>query len=390
VEEDVMASARLALYAWSLSVAIALVALSASPAAAQTPQPAPPPPSYPKFFSNIQFGGLADAYYDYNSNKPEGDAPFRNFNTRHNKLRFSMTQLWATKTPTADSRIGFNVKLNAGHAADMIHAVEPSTLAPFDRSGGAALQQAYISYLAPLGTGLQIDAGKYVTQHGAEVIEARDNWNYSRSLLFALAIPYYHAGVRATYAVNPKVSLMGTVVNGWNNLEDNNDAKTVGAQVIVKPVEQLSIIQNYMVGAEQADNTDDVRHLFDTVVTLTVTPKVSVMGNYDYGSDSVGGAGVSWQGVAGYLKVQATPWLAVIPRVELFDDPDGFMTGTSQTMTDATITGEFKLIEGLLARVEFRRDMSDTAVFTKNTGAAVRSQNTFGFGILYAYTFTTR
>lgn len=44
--------------------------------------------------------------------------------------------------------------------------------------------------------------------------------------------------------------------------------------------------------------------------------------------------------------------------------------------TDATITGEFKLIEGLLPRVEFRRDMSDTAVFTKDTGAAVKSQIT--------------
>jgi putative OmpL-like beta-barrel porin-2 len=351
---------------------------------------AAPAPTYPKAFSNIQFGGLADAYYDYNSNKTEGDAPFRNFDTRHNALRFSMAQVWAAKAPVADSRIGFNVKLNAGHAADMIHAVEPSTLAPFDRSGAAAVQQAYVSYLAPVGTGLQIDAGKFVTQHGAEVIEAKDNWNYSRSLLFALAIPYYHAGVRATYTVNDKVAFMGTVVNGWNDLKDNNGAKTFGAQVTVKPVSQLSVIQNYMTGAEQADNNDDVRHLFDTIVTLVASPKVSIMANYDYGRDSVGGAGVSWQGIAGYLKLQATPWLAVSPRVEVFDDPDGFMTGTSHTLKDATITGEFKLIEGLLARVEFRRDMSDAAVFTNSTGATLKSQNTFGFGVLYSYSFTTK
>jgi putative OmpL-like beta-barrel porin-2 len=387
------ASSFLARHGLLVTVATVVLVLSASSVTAQTPaptQPTTPAPTYPRFFSNIQFGGLADAYYNYNSNETEGDAPFRNFDTRHNKLRFSMAQLWAAKTPIADSRIGFNVKLNAGHAADMIHAVEPSTLAPFDKSGAAAIQQAYISYLAPVGTGLQIDAGKFVTQHGAEVIEAKDNWNYSRSLLFALAIPYYHAGVRATYTANDKLSFMGTVVNGWNNLKDNNGAKTVGAQVIVKPVSQLSIIQNYMVGAEQADNDDDVRHLFDTVVTLVVTPTVSIMGNYDYGKDSVAGTGVSWQGVAGYLKVQATPWFAVIPRFEVFDDPDGFMTGTSHTIKDVTATGEFKLIEGLLARAEFRRDMSDAAVFTNETGAATRSQNTVGFGILYSYAFTTR
>ena len=358
--------------------------------ASQAPQTTAPAPTYPKVFSNIQIGGLADAYYDYNSNKTEGDAPFRNFDTRHNALRFSMAQIWAAKTPVADSRIGFNVKLNAGHAADMIQAVEPSTLAAFDRRGAAAIQQAYVSYLAPVGTGLQIDAGKFVTQHGSEVIEAKDNWNYSRSLLFALAIPYYHAGVRATYTVNEKLAFMGTVVNGWNNLKDNNSAKTFGAQVTVKPVAQLSIIQNYMTGAEQTNDNDDVRHLLDTIVTLTATPKVSIMANYDYGKDSVGGTGVSWQGVAGYLKVQATPWLAVIPRVEVFDDPDGFMTGTSHTLKDATLTGEFKLMNGLLARVEFRRDMSDAAVFTNSTGATLKSQNTFGFGLLYSYAFTTK
>jgi hypothetical protein len=366
-----------------------LAALVAAPAAAQAPAPTPTSTT-PKFFQNIQFGGLADVYYDYNSNKVEGDAPFRNFDTKHNKPRFSMAQLWAVKAPTTDSRIGFNVKLNAGHAADMIHAVEPSTLAPFDKTGAAALQQAYVSYLAPVGSGLQIDAGKYVTQHGAEVIEAKDNWNYSRSLLFALAIPYYHAGVRATYTVNEKVALMGTVVNGWNNLEDNNGAKTFGAQAIIKPIPQLSIVQNYMVGAEQADNDDDVRHLFDTVVTIAASPTVSIMANYDYGRDSLAGVDVSWTGLAGYLKVQATPWLAVIPRVEWFDDPDGFMTGTRQALKDATITGEFSLMNGLLWRVEYRRDWSDIDAFTKKTGAPINSQNTFGMGFLYTYSFTTK
>ncbi|MBI2188949.1 MAG: porin [Acidobacteria bacterium] len=376
-------------HGWS-ALALALATFITAPAWAQTPGAPTPTSSTPKFFQNIQLGGLADVYYDYNSNKVEGDAPFRNFDTRHNKARFSMAQLWAAKAPTADSRIGFNVKLNAGHASDLIHGAEPSTLAAFDRTGAVALQQVYVSYLAPIGSGLQIDAGKYVTQHGAEVIEAKDNWNYSRSLLFALAIPYYHTGVRASYTVNDKVSFMGTVVNGWNNLEDNNGAKTFGGQVIVKPVPQLSIVQNYMGGAEQTDNNDDVRHLFDTTVTITATDRISLIGNYDYGKDSLAGSGVSWQGVAGYVKVQATPWLAVIPRVEWFDDPDGFMTGTSQALKDATITGELKFMDNLLWRVEYRRDWSDIAAFTKKSGAAVDSQNTFGMGFLYSYSFTTR
>src|SRR5436309_1305112 len=76
------------------------------------------------------------------------------------------------------------------------------------------IQQAYISFLAPAGNGLQIDFGKFVTALGNEVIETKDNWNYSRSLLFTLAIPYYHMGMRATYPINDKVSVMGFLGNG--------------------------------------------------------------------------------------------------------------------------------------------------------------------------------
>ena len=63
--------------------------------------------------------------------------------------------------------------------------------------GAAALQnveQAYVSYYAPVGKGLTIDFGKFVTPLGNEVIEAKDNWNYSRGILFGYAIPFYHVG----------------------------------------------------------------------------------------------------------------------------------------------------------------------------------------------------
>ena len=91
------------------------------------------------------------------------------------------------------------------------------------------IQQAYVSYLAPVGNGsLQVDFGKFVTPAGYEVIETKDNWNYSRGLLFALAIPYYHMGMRAAYSPNDKVTVTGFLFNGWNNVVDNNTGKTVG------------------------------------------------------------------------------------------------------------------------------------------------------------------
>ena len=104
--------------------------------------------------------------------------------------------------------------------------------------------------------GSTIDFGKFVTPAGGEVIESKDNFNYSRGLLFALAIPYYHAGVRVGYSFNDKVSLTGYLVNGWNDVKDNNKDKTVGASLTVKPNGKTTVIANYLVGNEQADDAD--------------------------------------------------------------------------------------------------------------------------------------
>jgi hypothetical protein len=368
-----------------LGLALSIVVGTAAVAGAQTSgdqsgSKTDPDAGFLNFFRSIEFGGLADGYYVYNDNKPDGDASYRNFDTKHNTFALNMAELFVTKAPTADSRAGFKIRLNYGPAANIIHAAEPGGTDVFQN-----IEEVYISYLAPAGKGLQFDFGKFVTPFGAEVIESKDNWNYSRSLLFALAIPYYHAGVRTTYAFNDKFSLAGFLVNGWNNVQDNNSAKSVGVQATIKPTAALSIVQSYMTGPEQTGNDDDWRQLSDTVVTYTASPMLSLMANYDYGKDTSLGSDVHWQGIAGYAKIQATPTVALIPRVEWFDDADGFMTGTTQSIKEFTVTGEFKLANNLFWRLEFRHDTSDVASFHKGTGELSKDQNTIGFGLMYAF-----
>jgi hypothetical protein len=96
------------------------------------------------------------------------------------------------------------------------------------------IQQAYVSVLA--GSRLQLDAGKFVTPLGAEVIESQDNWNYSRSVLFGYAIPFYHVGLRATLPAGDKLSFAGYLVNGWNNSSEiHGDFPCVGLTATLKP-----------------------------------------------------------------------------------------------------------------------------------------------------------
>lgn len=350
-----------------------ILALSVAPALAQAPASAAPPPS-------IEIGGLVDVYYDYYSTHPSGDAPFRNFDTKHNQFALSMAEVWLAKAPTAESRVGFRFKLNFGPAAsDFIHAIEPGGT-PYQN-----IQEAYVSYLVPTAKNLQIDAGVFVTPHGAEVIEAKDNMNYSRGLLFALAIPYYHSGVRATYTATDKVTVAGSLTNGWNNIVENNTGKTVGATVIVKATSAVSIVENYMFGPEQAGKNDDFRHLSDTLVTFTATPKLTLAANYDYGRESVGVTSVHWQGFAGYAKYQATPAVALSPRFEFYDDADGFTTGTSQKLKEITGTVELKASDNLLWRIELRRDWSNQEVFPNSDDKLQDSQTSIGFGVLYTF-----
>src|SRR3954471_19689287 len=223
-------TAAIGVAACLLSVGMATRAAAQDPAPAAAPAPDPDKVTL-NFFKGTEIGGLVDGYYDYFSTKTDG--LYRNFDTKHNAFTLNMAELWVAKGPASDSPIGYKGRLNYGPAASNIIA--------FAEPGGPLVnvEEAYGSFLTGKA---QFDFGKFVTNAGAEVIEAKDNWNYSRSLLFALAIPYYHTGVRATYAINDKVSVMGTFVNGWNDFKDNNSGKTFGAQVMFKPIPALSIV----------------------------------------------------------------------------------------------------------------------------------------------------
>jgi len=330
------------------------------------------------FFKNTELSGFVDFYYGYNFNKV--DPMLRNFDVHHNSFSLNLAEVALEKKPTADSRGGFRVDLDYGPTAAIVAGAEPV-------KGQAAIfqniQQAYLSYLAPTGSGLQIDFGKFVTPFGYEVIESKDNWNYSRSLLFALAIPYDHVGVRGTYSVNDKVSLAAYLVNGWNNSVDNNSGKTFIGQVTLKPTSAFTIIENYGIGPEQTSPLTGVRQLSDTVATYTVNKQTSLAANFDYGHDN--SSHQTWSGVAAYLRYQPNDWFALTPRYEYLNDKDSFMTGIVQKPQEFTATFEFKHKDGVIARAEYRADFSNQSFFVKDSGATSKSQSTFTIGMIYAF-----
>jgi hypothetical protein len=163
------------------------------------------------------------------------------------------------------------------------------------------------------------------------------------------------------------------VVNGWNNLVDNNSGKTIGPNVTITYAKWTWVI-DYYGGPENFNTNKGWRQLFDTTLTLTPTSKASVYLNYDYGQNrNVNAAGTAtttlstWKGFAGALRIQATPKVAFAARGEWFNDADGFNTTVAQQVKEVTFTGEYKIIEGLLWRGEYRHDWSDHPFFLDHT-----------------------
>jgi hypothetical protein len=84
-------------------------------------------------------------------------------------------------------------------------------------NSGLALEQALVKFRIPIGNGLDIYAGKFVTFLGYEVIESPANLNFSRGLLFTNLIPLTGTGVYADYKFNDTVEAKLGIVDGWNN-----------------------------------------------------------------------------------------------------------------------------------------------------------------------------
>ncbi len=355
---------------------------AAAPPSAQLLAAAPAPAA--PFLGGASLTGFVDAYYGYNFNQPQSrTSSLRAFDGPSNQFALNLIELNLDKPPDpSNSRLGYHLGLGFGQAMNVVNAGDPAGL-----GFAQYLKEAYISYLAPVGKGLQVDIGKFVTPYGAEVIETKDDWNYSRGLLFAYAVPFYHYGARAHYSFSDKYSLTGILVNGWNSVYDNNTGKSVGLSFAWIPSKKLSITQGYMAGPETAETKGNWRQLVDTVVTYSPTSRLTTMVNFDYGrGDHIVSLvrPVYWAGIAGFVRYAFNERYALATRYEYYNDHDGFTTGTAQHLHEVTGTFQRVVAHHLITRLEFRRDFSNRPVFLKGN-SPVSGQNTMTAGIVYAF-----
>ncbi|OQW47968.1 MAG: hypothetical protein A4S09_14315 [Proteobacteria bacterium SG_bin7] len=327
------------------------------------------PPVSPVPASKLKFSGLFDFYYAYNLNNPNpttstttaraGDQnTFNTFNYYHDQFALSLAKITVQQ---ATEPFGFRIDLAAGPTA----AGVAGSLTDFYNS---SFMQAYLSWKLP--SGLLIEAGKFATHLGYELIEASDNANYSRSLIFTYG-PFWHTGLRASYAWSDKLTTNFYIYNGWNNYYETNRNKALGFQVAYIPRENYQVIVNYIGSREPTTinsvTDDDSRGLWDVIVSGQITPSLKLAMNYDWASELFNGTTRGLKALALYGTWQFQENRSASLRYETFDDSEaiGFGTGTAQKITSVTATLEHKAGDQLKIRAEYRMDSSDKNSFAK-------------------------
>ena len=374
----VLAAGAAILVATCLMVGTA-AAQTGTPSDTQTataPAAAPAAPAPPSAYHQVgmDFSFLFDGYVDANFNNPSsGWNSLRNFDMRSDTLHFNMGKITIDRAP---GPVGFHLDVGFGEIFSVIHAADQAP------KGLKYIEQAYVDFKPKSWKGVEVDVGEFVSAAGAEVIDVNQNWNYSRSLLFAWAVPYYHFGIRTSFPVGAHFTAGVQFVNGWNNVYASNQGKLIGLNGAYA-WKKATWTNVWYGGPERDKNSPGWRNLFDSVVQVNPNDNLSLYLNFDYGRNkNVGPGTAQWTGIAGAARRAVGKKGAITGRVELFDDVNGFSTGLAQTVKEFTLTGEYKFSGWLLSRLEFRDDWSSQPFFEKGQGDTSKNQPTVLLGMV--------
>jgi Putative beta-barrel porin-2, OmpL-like. bbp2 len=356
-----------------------------------------------------------DGYYDYDFNHPIGRVQYlRAYDVLSNAFSINQADVVLALDPdvAAGRRYGVRLDLQFGQATATLQGNPINEARPDIYRN---IFQAYGTYVVPVGKGLTVDVGKWASSLGIEGNYTKDQVNYSRSFYFDY-LPFYHAGVRASYKVNDKLAVNYWIVNGTNQSEPTNSYKDELFGFTAQPAKSILWNFNYYNGQDHPDATaatnctvpvqpglclqeinpapDGKTHIFDSYVTWNATPKLSLSVEGDYviqrewanAAPGESAAPSHVDGGAAYVRYQLTPKMALGGRTEYLSDRGGLFSGTTQALKEFTGTYEYKFGEGFLTRLEYRRDWSNVPFFlTNKPGVLSPAQPTLTVGMVWWY-----
>ena len=369
------------------------VAAPAAPANAPSPAAAPSPVTIGQHVATVEgdlaqtkkdlatnlgvsIHGLVDAGYEHNFNQPIHETNiYRSFDANDG---FQLTQ--GNLHVEKDGTVGFVTDINVGQVAESVSGSTHYTNSPIpnDSNSGRFIDptQYYLTYTIPVGSGISLQAGRFVTLLSQEIIPTytNQNFNETRGDVFNLGEPFAHTGIRASYTFNDYVAATGGLNNGWDDPGNfNNGGPNYEGELTLNTKDKsLALVLNGIYGPNQVGHSNSYRGAIDPIVTYkpAFLTNTTFATEYLYASETgkfQNGHGASWQGFAQYIVYDWNAW-EFATRGEMFDDQDGSRTGVHQTLWEITQTFTYKVpdVTGLLVRAEYRHDQGNNHVFTNN------------------------
>ncbi|GAB2943655.1 porin [Hymenobacter coalescens] len=327
----------------------------------RTDSAAVPTPANP-----LTFYGFVDGYYGYDLQGRSARRPdFLYAHSRANEFALNNAVLGARYD---DGQVRGALGLHAGTYVEANYAAEPAALRP--------VYEAYAGF-RPFARAW-LDVGIFPSHIGFESALSKDNWTLSRSIM-AENSPYYEAGARLSYEFGPKLTLTGLVLNGWQNLRDNNRAKAAGTQLQWKPTAKLTLNSSTFYGNEQPrDSVRRRRYFHNLYASYAATERLSVAAVFDLGQQQGArrGRADTWHTGAAFVRYQFTPKWAAVARGEYYHagrgvvirSPSPAPTDAAFRVRGASLNLDYAPSAHVLVRVEGRALRSPERPFRTDAG----------------------
>ncbi|MBI4944847.1 MAG: porin [Bacteroidetes bacterium] len=308
--------------------------------------------------AKIEISGYVDAYYGYYTDSAGAGnyQKFPSISPRSNQFGLNVAMI--TAKYSADKVRG----IVAVHYGDIPHSTWSANYNFIQEANvGIRLQKT-----------LWLDAGFFRTHLGTEALFPKENYTSSVSVPTFFE-PYYEAGARLNYIPNEKLSFFIYALNGYNIYEDNNRTKSTGLLVTYIFSERLNIGYSGYYGDDTPEN-DSLKHFrqMHNVFLNFKRKKFKFTMGGDYcmqqNSDTSGKKSVFMFSGLAMLKYQLMKKFGVYNREEIFNDPQGIMSGTFVDKTGkrsgykiwgVTLGIEYKPTDNSYIRLEGRELIAD-------------------------------
>ncbi len=307
----------------------------------------------------LKLSGAVDTTYTQNFNNPATNLnQLRIFDTQANSFVPQVAQFMverpAVASGSAMDRVGFRARVNFGAQSRFSRA--RTNYQPGTDNTELDVHELYGEYIAPIGNGLKIQAGKINTLIGYETINSWENPSISRSWTFGLSQAFTTTGIRFTYPFASWATVTMGLINGWDNIEDNNRGKTFEWKADFTPHEVFGIAFYGSYGSEQSNGNAAFgnaatgacvngtlgcdptakRTVVGSIITIKPTPKDTLILEPYYGNEANASAtspsqNARWNALLAYythdFNDQQQPHaFSLRVRGEIFEDAGGVRT----------------------------------------------------------------